>query len=259
MKGITGSSLDRLYRDYNRRELVHPDPLEFLYHYNSFADREVAGLIASSLAYGRVAQILKSVSSVLDRIEKPREFLEKSSPTVIRNTFKKFKHRFTTGDELSNMLIATKKAIGKYGSLGECFASKICKNDETVLPAMVSFVEEMNEFAGCELGYLLPTPEKGSACKRFNLFLRWMVRSDDVDPGGWHSIPASKLIVPLDTHMYRICSGFGFTRRKQANLKTAVEITNAFRKFAPHDPVKYDFVLTRFGIRGDMKISALND
>lgn len=100
-------------------------------------------------------------------------------------------------------------------------------------------------------------PENGSACKRINLFLKWMIRKDDVDPGCWSKIPASKLIVPLDTHMYKIGKAFSFTARKQANLKTAEEISSAFAKICPEDPTKYDFALTRFGIRGDMKMRDL--
>lgn len=79
-----------------------------------------------------------------------------------------------------------------------------------------------------------------------------MVRRDDVDPGGWDDIPRSKLIVPLDTHMHKTALALGFTNRKQVDLKTAVEITEAFKEIEPYDPVKYDFVLTRFGIRKDM-------
>ena len=103
---------------------------------------------------------------------------------------------------------------------------------------------------------LLPDPEKGSACKRLNLFLRWMVRCDDVDPGGWFNISTSKLIIPLDTHIYRICYDAGFTTRKQKDLKTAIEITDHFKKYNYDDPVKYDFVLFRIGIwnKPDLRI-----
>ena len=99
---------------------------------------------------------------------------------------------------------------------------------------------------------LLPSPVAGSACKRLNLFLRWMVRRDEVDPGGWDHVPPSKLIVPLDIHMHRISLQLGLTGRKQANLKAACEITNAFRAIEPDDPVRYDFSLTRLGIRDDL-------
>ncbi|MBW2650885.1 MAG: DUF2400 family protein, partial [Deltaproteobacteria bacterium] len=90
-------------------------------------------------------------------------------------------------------------------------------------------------------------------------FLRWMVRRDDVDPGGWDDIPPSKLVIPLDTHMHRICLALGITKRKQANMKTALEITRSFQVIAPHDPVRYDFALTRLGIRKDTDITSFLD
>ena len=98
---------------------------------------------------------------------------------------------------------------------------------------------------------LLPSPSAGSACKRLNLFLRWMVRQDNVDPGGWDSVSPAKLIIPLDTHMHRIGRRLGLTPRRQADLRTAIEITEGFRGICPSDPVRYDFALTRLGIRRD--------
>jgi len=95
---------------------------------------------------------------------------------------------------------------------------------------------------------LLPNPEKGSAMKRANLFMRWMTRHDDVDPGGWNRISPARLIIPLDTHIFRISRALGLTKRKVADLKTALEITDAFRDVCPEDPVRYDFVLSRPGL-----------
>ena len=91
-------------------------------------------------------------------------------------------------------------------------------------------------------------PSAGSACKRLNLYLKWMIRNDQVDPGCWKKIPPSKLVMPLDTHIFRICSNLGITKRKSADMKTALEITSFFRSINPEDPIKYDFALTRPGI-----------
>ncbi|MFW6062129.1 MAG: DUF2400 family protein [Planctomycetota bacterium] len=99
----------------------------------------------------------------------------------------------------------------------------------------------------------MPDPSRGSACKRLLLWLRWMVRRDAVDPGDWRGVPASKLVIPLDVHMHRITRLLGFTRRKQANLATAMEVTAGFARLCPADPVRYDFALTRFGIHPDME------
>ncbi|MFH0798600.1 MAG: TIGR02757 family protein [Pseudomonadota bacterium] len=247
---VKKEALEELYQTCNRRELVHPDPLEFLYDYGDLHDREIAALVASSLAYGRVRQILKSVSAVLSRMSpSPCGFVKESTEKEIGRAFAGFKHRFTTGGELSRMLVGAKAAIAKHGSLHGCFAAGFKKDDPTVLPALSRFAAELS---GGRKMSLLPLPGLGSACKRLNLFLRWMVRRDEVDPGGWAGVPASKLIVPLDTHMHRIGRAMGLTRRKAADMRTALEITAAFASVSPDDPVRYDFALTRLGIRDDM-------
>jgi uncharacterized protein (TIGR02757 family) len=247
--------LEALYSAYNRRCYVYPDPLEFLYGFQDPLDVEVVGLIASSLAYGNVKQILRSVSLVLEKMgPSPSAFLLNAPLNRIAGTFADFKHRFTTGQDIARLLRGVKRVIEKHGSLQQCFLSGLHPNDHNVIPALSAFVR--NIFPE-ECDFLIPTPGRGSACKRLNLFLRWMVRRDDVDPGGWDGVSPSKLLVPLDTHMHRIALTLGLTKRKQADLRTAVEITEAFRKLSPSDPVRYDFVLTRFGIRKDLDQSAL--
>ena len=241
--------LDKLYSSYNDRKFIHPDPLEFLYDYENTDDREIAGLIASVLAYGRVVQILKSVKLVLERMTPgPYLFLKESSPDMIHDIFKDFKHRFTTGRELSCLLINIKNTITKYGSLNACFLQGMKEEEKTILSAALDFAKNLNLSTENRCDSLIPSPMGGSAFKRLNLYLRWMVRKDNVDPGGWIGVPRSKLIVPLDTHMYRISSGLGFTTRKHADIKTALEVTDALRKLDESDPVKYDFALTRLGM-----------
>ena len=243
---------DALYRRYNRRCYVHPDPLEFLYNYPDLRDREVIGLVASSLAYGRVLQILKSVSMVLERMgPSPFLFLMDTQKKELLRRFADFKHRFTTGCEVADLLWGTRNVIDRYGSLYDAFVHGLDHEGDSVLPAIIRFVERLREGMSHEKNSLLPSPEKGSACKRLNLFMRWMVRKDAVDPGGWETVPPEMLIVPLDTHMHRICLQLRLTNRRQANMRTAIEVTCAFRKITPEDPVRYDFSLTRLGIRDD--------
>jgi len=242
--------LDELYDFYNRKKFVHPDPLEFLYYYDDLRDRELVAFIASSLAYGRVAQILKSVSTILKIISpSPYYFLINISEKELLNTFIGFKHRFTTGDDMAYMMLGVKKIIEDEGSLQNAFLSGYSTSDENILPALSSFVRRLICTPNRQKNSLVPIPDRGSACKRLNLFLRWMVRKDRVDPGGWNRISPSKLIIPLDTHMYNIGKELKMTERKNADMRTAIEITNAFRKIIPNDPVKYDFSLTRLGIR----------
>lgn len=252
--------LEKIYNALNRRALVHPDPLEFLYRYDRSDDREVVGLIASSLAYGRVNQILKSVEAVLSKLSpSPSAFIDATDSREFEKIFRNFKHRFTDGHEMATLLGAIKRVRKNYGSLEGCFREGMKKNKgaENSLGALSFFVEEIaDSFDGKET-YLVPHPGKGSACKRLNLFLRWMIRKDDVDPGPWCDIDSSILLVPLDTHMNNICKMLKLTSRKNADMKTVLEISSAFAKINPGDPVKYDFALTRLGIHPDMEISDL--
>ncbi len=247
--------LDELYREYNRRRYVHPDPLEFLYSFPDVRDREIVGLIGASLAYGRVAQILQSVSFVLEILGKsPSSTLCYSTFEEIKSRLNGFVHRFATAEHMTALLMGIKGLLKEYGSMGECFLSGMGKKDETVKNALSFFTSRLLRCCPSNPGHLVANPEKKSACKRLHLFLRWMIRKDAVDPGGWDTVcRPSKLIVPLDTHMYRICSEMEMTCRRQADIKTALEITKAFKSLVPHDPVRYDFSLTRLGIRKDLK------
>jgi len=251
---LNRAELDKLYRTYNKRKYVHPDPLEFLYNYPDIRDREIVGLIASALAYGRVAQILKSVDRILGKMgSSPYKFVFNTKPGDFLKIFCGFKHRFTTHCDIADLLGALHRILGEYGSINKCFIAGMGADDETVIPALDNFLEELN----CTGGYLIPLPRRGSACKRIHLFLRWMVRKDAVDPGGWEGISPDRLVVPLDTHMANIGRTMGMTQRKSANQRMALDITDVFRKITPDDPVKYDFALTRFGIHPDMEMDDL--
>ena len=241
---------DEVYERYARRDLVVTDPLVFLYRFDDPGDREVVGFLAASLAYGRVAQINKSIAAVLEKMgTSPRRFVAGASRERLTEIFGKFKHRFTTGHELADMLCGMRHVLELHGSLRACMATALDSDRETILPALSFLIDEIRHGGGVDAyNSLLPSPVGGSACKRLNLFLRWMVRKDDVDPGGWEGIAPSMLVTPLDTHMYRLGCALGMTQRRQADMKTALEITNAFKTILPHDPVRYDFALTRLGI-----------
>jgi len=248
---VLKDKLDALYARYNRRRFVHPDPLEFLYRYEDADDREVVGMIASSLAYGRVAHILKSVRTVLGLFgPSPASFLDRASRRELLDALAGFEHRFTTGPELAALLYGVGRVRRRHGSLAKCFEAGMDPGEDLLAP-LSAFVAELTAAAEEPLLHLVPSPERGSACKRLNLFLRWMVRRDAVDPGGWDGVPRSMLLVPLDTHMHRVGRALGFTKRAQADWRAAAEVTAAFKTLAPDDPVRYDFALTRLGIRGD--------
>lgn len=247
-----GLRLERLYSVWNDPRYIHPDPLEMVRPFRRAEDREIAALLASSLAYGRVNQILKSVQRVLEVMgASPAAYLRNGSAERFDRDFSGFKHRFHTGRDLALLLCGIRAALDRYGTLQHCFLAGFSERDRTVLPAAERFVEELCRFFPDGESTLLPSPKRGSACKRLHLMLRWLVRKDKVDPGGWDSVPRRCLLIPLDTHMHRLARMLGLTARNAADRRTAEEVTEAFSRCCPEDPVRYDFVLTRFGIHPD--------
>ncbi|MFP6582460.1 MAG: TIGR02757 family protein [Candidatus Hydrogenedentota bacterium] len=243
--------LRTLYSTYNDARYIHPDPLEFVHHYDNPRDQEVAGLIAALLAYGRVAQILTSIEKLLSPMgASPYDYLTDASEGTIRTDTEYFRHRWTTGDDIANLLLGMKRSLKRRGSLEASFASHISDSDETTLAPLSNWVHALAE--GFPKNSLLSDPARGSACKRLHLYLRWMVRSDQVDPGPWKSISPKLLVIPLDTHMYKVAKRYRMTRRKAPDGKAALDMTKVFRKMEPEDPLKFDFVLTRLGIRAEL-------
>jgi len=245
-------ALEGLYSRYNHRRFVPPDPLEFMYLYEDPLDREVVALVASSLAYGRVSQILASVRTVLDVLgSQPTRAVQAMKHKDLAGRMKGFRHRFATGDQVAAMLAGCGRLLRRYGTLERVFACVVTGDDETVLPRVSAFVRQLRAEAPGPMGHLLCDPADGSACKRLNLMLRWLVRRDRVDFGQWKCIRPSQLVVPLDTHMHRIGLASGAIRRRQADGRAAIELTRAFMAIRPRDPVRYDFCLTRAGIHGE--------
>lgn len=235
--------LDTVYAAYHKPEYIYPDPLAPVRTYSDVRDREVAALIASSLAVGRVELILKAVDQVLSPLgPHPADVIKKISLNDLQVQYSAFCYRFFKCREISSFLYAIGEALRQYGSLEELF----------VKCGMSGFMAFIDKYGSSRCGILITPPEKGSACKRFNLFLRWMVRQDSVDPGGWTRVKPADLLVPVDTHMFDIATRLGFTCRKSADLRTVREITAAFARYSPEDPVKYDFSLTRLGIHPDL-------
>ncbi|MHC4335588.1 MAG: TIGR02757 family protein [Planctomycetota bacterium] len=247
---------EKLYAKNNRRELISPDPLQFVYKYSEPADMEIAGFLAAALAYGRVQQIEKSLTDLFERMgDRPSEFVRNFNRQK-RATLADFKHRFTAGDDISDLLTLLKTVLNRYGDIETFFLRGHDPGEPNIIGALSKFCDSLLAMYAKThrgrvtpgLGYLLPRPAAGSACKRLNLFLRWMVRNDHVDPGLWKIIDKAKLIVPVDVHMGRLCRILGLYDRKTVSLTAAVEITRSFAQIDPADPVKYDFALSRVGI-----------
>ncbi len=257
---VSKELLDFLYQKFATEKFIHSDPIQFVYKFDDPKDKEIAGFIASTLAQGKRVNIINKVNEVLFDIMKgipPYEYLKKldpnNPPQALKN-FSYFAYRLIEGKHLLYILSGLKNIIDKYGNLKNAFYEYSRKNinSKNVREILSDFVDElfMNfTKVPTEISSLVPNPRKGSACKRLNMFLRWMVRKDKVDTGLWNDIiPTSKLIIPLDFHVSKIAREMGLTERKQDDWTTAEEITENLKKFDFEDPVKYDLAIFGYGV-----------
>jgi uncharacterized protein (TIGR02757 family) len=242
--------LDRLYAAYDRAAVI-ADPVELVRRYPLVADREVVAFLAAGLAFGRVASVNQSVERVLGVLgSRPADYvrcfrLDRDAPA-----FAGFVHRWTRARELVHVLLALQRMLLEAGSVERWFARGCRATDADVTDAIESFGRRALDGGLEAAAYFFPRPSRGSACKRMNLFLRWMVRHDAVDPGGWTLVRPAQLIVPLDTHVIRVGQCLGLTRYRGTGWRMAREITESLRAIDPDDPVKYDFALCHVGMHG---------
>lgn len=250
MNSLTRNYLEKIYRKYNNSKYAVSDPVQFIYKYKTKTDTEIAALISSSLAYGNVKQIIGSLNKIFSIIKSPTDYIKNKNLHNFKKDFSGFKHRFTNSNEIVNFLLNIKHALSKYQTLENLFYKYYRKSDKTIYICMKSSLKEFLKF---KTPTMIPDPEKNSSFKRMNLFLRWMIRKDNIDIGIWKRFSPSKLLIPLDTHMHQIAKKFQITQKNTTTVKTAEEITDYFRKINPDDPVKYDFALTREPILENFK------
>jgi uncharacterized protein (TIGR02757 family) len=237
--------LDTLVETFDVRTIA-PDPLELVLRYDRPLDQEVAGLIAAAFAYGRAEFIVSNIGVVLARMTpSPYRYLQTFDAAEARRRFAGFAHRFHKTPDLVAFLGRLAEAIREHGSLGALFEQCYDAGDADIAPALTRFVEAIR-IPGLE--YLLTSPRDGSACKRMNLYLRWMVRRTEPDLGLWTFVDPAKLVMPVDTHIHRIATFLGLNDRKSADWKAARALTDRLAEFDRSDPVRYDFALCRLGI-----------
>lgn len=241
------------YRRYTSLTYLHPDPLELVHRYEGNRDREVVGFVCASLALGRVEPILSACRTVLKTLDRPANALAELGYDELLHLFSGFVYRFFRAAEIASFLYAIGETLRREGSLEELYLTGAAESDSTVVRGLERFVRTLRSRCPAEPGILLPDPAKGGATKRLHMYLRWMVRRDEIDLGVWRRVSPSMLLFPLDVHMFRVAATLGCTRRKTISLRAAEEVTDYFRVFSPEDPVKYDFALTRFGIHPEVK------
>jgi uncharacterized protein (TIGR02757 family) len=253
--------LERLYAARGPQHLAN-DPLSFCHRYSNPADQETAAVIAAAFSYGGIKIILRSLESIFGRLgPSPGSYVDSLDPGTALRTFSGFRHRFNDARDLVALLWAIRLMREDAGSVNAFFLRFHVAAEKDVARALNGYssavlaLDYRKVFGGraapadsC-FPFLFPSPAAGSACKRLCMFLRWVVRpADGIDLGIWSGVSPSQLVIPVDTHISRICSYLGFTGRSRADWRMACEITAALRRFAPEDPVRYDFSLAHLGI-----------
>jgi uncharacterized protein (TIGR02757 family) len=257
MKSSLHATLDDIYARFHKPEFMSMDPIELVRKFSAPRDIEIAGLLASALAYGQVENIRSSIERIL-RItgNDLGYFVCVTSYGDKRKMLKNFKHRFNDGNDFALLFECVKRAFLEKGSLQSLFVEGITAEEANLKTALNQFVMKLNAWAvaingqtGRSFRHLLPMPQAGSSCKRLNMYLRWMVRENDgIDLGIWRGVSPAMLIIPVDTHVAAIARRLKMTRRNSADWRMAEEITGVLKKISPSDPVKYDFSLCRAGM-----------
>ena len=245
--------LDQLYTKFNVAGLV-ADPIDLVRRYSDDRDREVVGFFSAALAFGRVSSVLTSIEILLEIMgASPCDYVIKFDPRRQGAAFKQFQHRWTTGHDLAALLLTLKKILKRSGSIEKFFLSGYRDDADDIGEALNSFCHRALDLLGADrplgVDYFFSKPSGGSGCKRLNLFLRWMVRSDHVDFGVWKNVSTKKLIIPLDTHVVRVGRCLRLTDYKSPGWAMARDITNSLKNVDQNDPVKYDFSLCHLGMQ----------
>lgn len=247
------SRLDYHYRAFDRSQ-ISPDPLEFLHMYSNPQDIEAMGMVASVFAYGNVSQIIKVLRKIKDITGSGLyDFIMDYKPERNAVLFEGIRHRFYTSDDIAVFFQILHRAYSAFGSLNSLFIHYYFEDGADLKDSISFFSRNLLACAGSHpspgVRFMFPDPFSGSACKRMNLFLRWMVRKDELDFGLWKEIPPSKLLIPVDTHVARVCRSLKLTNMSTVCWRMAEEITGNLKKFSPSDPVRYDFAICHIGMR----------
>lgn len=245
--------LEQLYDRYNRPEFIAGDPISIPHRYTDREDREIAGFFAATIAWGNRKAIIASGHRMMRCMDDaPADFVRNASERELA-LLAGFVHRTFNGHDLRDFVLALRRMQERFGGIGAFFESRYEIRGN--IPAV--FADFRREFFAadhaprCEKH--LSSIERGAACKRLCMYLRWMVRRDDrgVDFGAWTRIPASALYLPLDVHAGNMGRELGLLTRRQNDWRAVEELTAALREFDPQDPVRFDYSLFAPGATGE--------
>lgn len=247
--------LDHYADKYNNRNFIANDPISLPHAYSKRQDIEIVAFWTAMLSWGQRVTIINKSRELFDIMEgDPYDFILNHKDSDLKSVLS-FKHRTFMADDTLTFVKALQRIYQIYPSLEDVFIQSQSSNSFDIKLALRSFHNAFFDFENHtpRTKKHVSTPERGSTCKRLNMFLRWMVRKDDrgVDFGLWTKIPTSALLIPYDLHVDRVSRRLGLVTRKQIDWVTVIQLTDILRSFDPLDPVKYDFALFGMGILED--------
>jgi uncharacterized protein (TIGR02757 family) len=243
--------LDTKVDQYNRPEFIVDDPIQIPHQFSKLQDIEIAGFFAATLAWGQRKTIIAKCKELMNLMDNaPHQFVVSHEESDLKK-LKGFKHRTFNLTDLLYFIEFFKVHYSKHKSLEAAFLPS-SNRGFTIEESLTYFQKRffgLDDFPSRTLKHVA-TPERKSACKRVNMFLRWMVRSDNrgVDFGLWKKIQPSQLICPIDLHVERVARNLKLIKRKPVDWQTAIELTESLKKFDSNDPIKYDFALFGLGV-----------
>ena len=243
--------LDEKVREYNTPEFISADPVSIPHLFSKKQDIEISGLFAAVLAWGQRKTIINKSRELMNMMDNaPYDFILHHSDNDLK-PLQDFKHRTFNGTDTLYFISFLKYFYQKHDSLELAF-NPTGKDGWDAEKGLAQFHEKFFslDYAPSRTRKHIATPVRKAACKRLNMYLRWMVRKDDkgVDFGLWDSISPADLICPCDLHVDRVARKLGMITRKQTDWLTAMELTHNLKELDPNDPVKYDFALFGLGI-----------
>jgi uncharacterized protein (TIGR02757 family) len=220
--------------------LIKDDPVYFVHLYHTKEDIELAGFLSSQFAYGRIKGIKAFLGELFSRIGSPFLFLKQGDPATLDGLY----YRFHTSRDLKMLFERLRYIYERFGSMENLLLTFQGKTMRETLSRLRAEI-----FKDGELSFFFPDPTPSNPLKRWNLYLRWMVRKDEIDMGIWTFLDKKDLCVPLDTHLFRIGRCLKWTKRGRPDFQASQEVTEALRAISPKDPLMLDFFLChRVGI-----------
>jgi len=244
--------LDKKVEEYNRLDFIKYDPISIPKLFKKKEDIEISAFFAAIFAWGNRTTIIQKSRELMQLMQmSPYAFVLNAGAKELKD-LERFKHRTFNTTDLYYFIEFFKAHYSQFNSLETAFSNWMTKSDETTENALNGFYNYFFSLKHVPKRTMkhIASPAKGSTCKRLNMFLRWMVRSDEqgVDFGIWKNISPAQLICPIDVHVARVARRFKLLARKQTDWAAAVSLTSYLRSLDPQDPVKYDFALFGLGV-----------